>query len=113
MGQPLRAASRATIRPPRAAGDDAHTDLRRSGDRARRELDHRSIHVTALEQLASTLWIATRPLRLVVGDVGARMTVMGTTDGLLLHSPVDLDDALKSALDELGPVRWLVRPGQG
>jgi hypothetical protein len=68
--------------------------------------------VTALEQLASNLWIATRPLRLVVGDVGARMTVMGTTDGLLLHSPVDLDDALKSALDELGPVRWIVAPSK-
>ncbi|MFN8641015.1 MAG: DUF4336 domain-containing protein [Candidatus Binatia bacterium] len=55
--------------------------------------------------------MATRPLRLVVGDVGTRMTVIRLRDGsLLLHSPVPLDAATRAALDAIGPVRAVVAP---
>lgn len=64
-----------------------------------------------LEELAPDLWIASRPLRLVVGDVGARMTVIRLPDGaLMLHSPVALDPPLQRALEERGRVRWLIGP---
>ncbi len=65
----------------------------------------------ALRPLASGLWVADRPLPLAVGDIGARMTVVRLDDGgLLLHSPIKLDDATRAALDALGPVRAVVAP---
>jgi Domain of unknown function (DUF4336) len=65
----------------------------------------------ALEKLAADLWVARRPLRLFVGDIGARMTVIRLTDGsLFLHSPVHLDQATREALDALGAVGAIVAP---
>jgi hypothetical protein len=67
----------------------------------------------ALTQLAPDLWVATRPLPLWVGDIGARMTVVRLADGrLLLHSPVALDAGTRGALDALGPVGWIVGPSK-
>jgi len=66
-----------------------------------------------LEQLDDDLWVATRPLPLWVGDVGTRMSVIRLRGGgLLLHSPVSLDPALREALDRIGPVRWVVGPSK-
>ncbi len=66
-----------------------------------------------LESLAEDLWVARRPLPLVVGDVGARMTVLRLSDrSLMLHSPVQLDAPLLQALGELGPVKWLLGPSK-
>jgi len=67
---------------------------------------------SALRQLATDLWVATRPLPIAVGDVGARMTVIRTRGDLLLHSPIALDDATKRAVDALGAVRWIVAPNK-
>lgn len=65
----------------------------------------------ALTALAPDLWVASRPLPLVVGDIGTRMTVIRLRDGsLFLHSPVALDGATREALDALGPVRAVVAP---
>lgn len=67
----------------------------------------------ALTPLAPDLWVATRPLRLAVGDIGTRMTVVRLRDGgLWLHSPVRLDAATRAALDALGPVRAVVAPSK-
>lgn len=69
--------------------------------------------MSALEQLAPDLWVARRPLPIAVGDVGARMTVIRLQDRtLMLHSPVELDAELRSALNELGAVRWLLGPSK-
>lgn len=66
-----------------------------------------------LRALAPDLWVAERPLALVVGDIGARMTVVRLRDGsLFLHSPVRLDPETRSALDALGPVRAVVAPSK-
>ena len=68
---------------------------------------------TSLTPLAPDLWVATRPLPLVVGDVGTRMTVIRLSDGsLFLHSPVRLDRETRAALDALGPVRAVVAPSK-
>ena len=65
----------------------------------------------ALDQHAPNLWTAKRPLKLVVGEIGARMTVIRLADGgLFLHSPVRLDGETRAALDALGPVRAVVAP---
>jgi hypothetical protein len=69
--------------------------------------------VTDLRNLAPNLWVADRPLRLLVGDIGTRMTVIRLADGgLWLHSPVRLDAATRQALDALGPVRCVVAPSK-
>lgn len=66
-----------------------------------------------LEAIDDGIWVATRPLPIAVGDVGARMTVLRAPDGsLLLHSPVHLDPPLRDAIDALGHVRWLVGPSK-
>ena len=68
---------------------------------------------SALRALAPDLWVADRPLKLFVGDIGARMTVVRLHDGsLFLHSPVRLDEETRSALDTLGPVRAVVAPSK-
>jgi hypothetical protein len=66
-----------------------------------------------LRALAPNLWVATRPLPLLVGDVGCRMTVVRLANGgLWLHSPVQLDPETREAVDALGTVRWLVGPSK-
>ncbi len=71
------------------------------------------MEVSTLRNLATNLWVADRPLKLVVGDIGTRMTVIRLTDNsLFLHSPVPLDAATRRALDELGPVRHVVAPSK-
>ena len=67
----------------------------------------------ALRALDTDLWVASRPLRLWVGDVGCRMTVVRLSDGALwLHSPVPADAETRAAVDAIGPVRWLVAPNK-
>ncbi len=65
-----------------------------------------------VEPLAPDLWVATRPLPLAVGDIGARTTVIRSGGELVLHSPVALDDETKQAIDELGAVRFVVAPNK-
>lgn len=66
-----------------------------------------------LLELDRDLWVAQRPLRLWVGDIGTRMTVLRLASGdLWLHSPVRLDPETRAALDGIGPVRWVVGPSR-
>ena len=67
----------------------------------------------ALTPLAPDLWVATRPLKLTVGDIGTRMTVVRLPGGgLLLHSPVRPDAETRQALDAVGTVRCVVAPSK-
>jgi len=66
-----------------------------------------------LRNLAPDLWVAERPLPLVIGDIGTRMTVLRLADGgLFLHSPVRLDGETRRALDAVGTVRAVVAPSK-
>jgi Domain of unknown function (DUF4336) len=68
---------------------------------------------SALRPLGRDVWVADRPPKLAVGDIGARMTVFRLADGgFFLHSPVRLDHGTKRALDDLGPVRAIVAPSK-
>lgn len=67
----------------------------------------------SLRNLAPDLWVAERSLKLAVGDIGTRMTVIRLADGsLFLHSPVQLDSETRHALDAVGPVRAVVAPSK-
>lgn len=68
---------------------------------------------TPLRQLAEDLWVVERPQSFWALQVGARMTVVRLrSGGLLLHSPVQLDDALRAELDAIGEVRFVVAPNR-
>ena len=49
------------------------------------------------------------PLSFFGMELGARMTVLETTHGLLVHSPVDIDP---SEIAHLGALRWAVAPNR-
>lgn len=62
-------------------------------------------------RLDENLWVFDRPLRVYGLHVGTRMTAIRLPDGgIFLHSPVELDDATRDEIDELGPVRHVVAP---
>jgi hypothetical protein len=64
-----------------------------------------------LEELTEGVWIVKAPLRFMgMFEIGGRMTVLRAGDGLVVHSPVALDDALVAQIDALGPVRYVVAP---
>jgi hypothetical protein len=67
----------------------------------------------ALRPLARDIWVVERPQRFYGLEVGTRMTVLRLADGsLLLHSPVELDAALRRELDAIGRVRFAVAPNR-
>jgi uncharacterized protein DUF4336 len=70
-------------------------------------------HGSTLERFADEVWVATRPLRVAALQLGTRMTVIRLPDGgLFVHSPVELDEPTRAAVDTLGPVRHLIAPNR-
>jgi len=67
----------------------------------------------ALRNLAPNLWVAERRFRSGPFEIGARMTVIRLrSGGLVLHSAVELDHALRSELDQLGEVQAVIAPNR-
>lgn len=53
------------------------------------------------------------PLRVMGFDVNHRMTVMKLGNGdLLVHSPVELSEALQRMISKLGVVKWIAAPSR-
>jgi hypothetical protein len=71
---------------------------------------------TTLTQIRPDVWLAERPFfptlpGMTSTDVGGKMAVVRLADGgLWVHSPVALDEPLRLALAELGPVKHIVTP---
>jgi hypothetical protein len=64
-----------------------------------------------LRELDRDLFVADAPLRVRGLDMGARSTLVRLPDGgLFVHSPVRLSDALRAAVEKIGPPRALVAP---
>jgi hypothetical protein len=64
-----------------------------------------------LTNLAPDLWIATRSFTNELGVVTSRMTVIRLNDGrILVHSPVPIEQDLRSAVENLGQVAALIAP---
>ena len=62
-----------------------------------------------LHALTDSIWHVTTPHAFMGLHVGARMTVVKlSSGGLLLHSPVPVDDALAAELAVLGEVTHIV-----
>lgn len=66
-----------------------------------------------LNQLAVDVWTVRAPMRFAGFAIGTRMTVVRLPGGgLLLHSPVPIDDALRAEVARLGPVEHIVCPNR-
>lgn len=64
-----------------------------------------------MRKIGAGIWIHERPFRLFGADFGNRMTIIEVSDGaLLVHSPTALDDTLKSDVERLGRVAYLITP---
>ncbi len=64
-----------------------------------------------LQSIGDGLWSTTRPLRFFGLETGTRMTIVRLANGgLVVHSPVGLDAALRAEVAALGPVVALVAP---
>jgi hypothetical protein len=60
-----------------------------------------------------SLWIKRVPLRFFGLQMGTRMTVVRLEDGgLFVHSPTAADENTRRAVDELGPVRFIIAPNR-
>ena len=66
-----------------------------------------------LRALGPDIWVVDQAQRYFGLEVGCRMTVVRLADGALwVHSAITLDDELRSQLDALGPVRYVVAPNR-
>jgi hypothetical protein len=62
------------------------------------------------ELVPDQVWAKEHPVRPAGGRFLTRMTVLRLNDGLCLHSPVEIDGAMRSAIEALGDVRAIIAP---
>lgn len=71
---------------------------------------------TPLEEFADHVWVKRIPLNFYGMQMGTRMTVIRLSDaaggGLFVHSPIKLTPDLKSQIEAMGPVRFLIAPNR-
>ncbi|MCU0658782.1 MAG: DUF4336 domain-containing protein [Polyangiaceae bacterium] len=66
---------------------------------------------TSLTRVAEGLWTLTRPQTFLGVETGTRMNLVQLTGGgLLVHSPVALDEGLRREVEALGPVQAVIAP---
>lgn len=64
------------------------------------------------EYRRDTIWIKEYPIHYAGVDFNSRMTVVRLKNGgLFIHSPCEIDKAIKIALDRIGKVEFIVAPG--
>lgn len=67
--------------------------------------------MSALLPIAPDLWATAIPHRFIGLHIGTRMTVIRLSSGdVVLHSPVPIDNALREAINAIGPVRHITCP---
>ncbi len=62
-----------------------------------------------MRKVTEGVFVVEAPQRFFGLEVGARMTALATSDGLVLHSPIDMDP---SSIAEIGAPRWVVAPNK-
>lgn len=63
-----------------------------------------------MKRINEGLWTHAAPLSLLGAELGTRMTVLDSGQGLVLYSPTPIDDALAEQIESEGEVRWIVAP---
>lgn len=68
--------------------------------------------MTLEEYIQGEIWTVEYPLRFGGMDIFGRMTIIRLNSGeLFIHSPCKIDASLKTQIDNLGPVAFIVAPG--
>lgn len=62
------------------------------------------------EIVRDLVWVKEHPIRLAGCGFLTRMTVIRVSAGLCLHSPVEIDEATRAAIERLGDVRAIIAP---
>ncbi|MEM6925334.1 MAG: hypothetical protein AAF602_00280 [Myxococcota bacterium] len=62
-----------------------------------------------MRKLADGVHVQDAPQRFAGVEVGARMTLLETDDGVLVHSPLAVDPA---SVADIGPARWVMAPNK-
>ena len=70
--------------------------------------DVRSPHLREL--VPGLIWLREHPVRIAGGRFLTRMTVMQARHGLCLHSPVEIDEPTRSAIEQVGQVGAIIAP---
>lgn len=64
------------------------------------------------EYQRDSIWLKEYPIHYAGCDFTARMTIVRLANGnLFIHSPCEIDDAVKEEIDKLGMVEFIVAPG--
>ena len=63
-----------------------------------------------MHEVGNGLWEAYQDLRLVGANLGTRMNVVKTPDGLCVHSPIKLTDEVRASLAAIGEVKYVIAP---
>jgi hypothetical protein len=64
------------------------------------------------EYVKDQIWILEYPVRCCGIDLFARTTIMQLDGGaLIVHDPCKIDDVIKSEIDSLGVVKYIIAPG--
>ena len=65
-----------------------------------------------IEYVKDQIWIFEYPVRFGGMDLFARTTIIKLDNGeLIVHDPSNIDDAIKSEIDSLGVVKYIIAPG--
>ena len=64
------------------------------------------------EYIKDQIWILEYPVRYAGIDLFGRMTIIKLVDGdLLVHDPCRIDERIRSEIDNLGRVKYIIAPG--
>lgn len=67
--------------------------------------------MTSLREIVpGQIWVKEWPIEFAGVRVLTRMTVLRCKGGVFLHSPVEIDDATRMAIEQIGPVRAIIAP---
>jgi hypothetical protein len=95
---------------PRASASDPSSSARPPSARYEKTWSNPTGNVLT-DVVPGVVWAAERPFTWNAIDVGGKMAVVRLRDGALwVHSPIDLDDATRAAIDALGSVKHVVSP---
>ncbi len=64
------------------------------------------------EYVKNQVWLLEYPIRFEGMDLFGRMTIIRLENGdLLIHDPCKITDAIRQQIDDIGPVKYIVAPG--
>lgn len=64
------------------------------------------------EYIKDQIWILEYPIRFAAMDLFGRMTIIKLENGdLLIHDPCKINESVKSEIDKIGEVKYIVAPG--